>query len=73
VKEAAARAGIGKNVHPHLLRHLWMTEMVRQGMNPFQLSIIVGTSLPVIMGHYTHLTKDDAYNAMLKALSPERR
>lgn len=55
VKDAVARAGITKLVYPHLLRHSWMTEMLRQGMNPLQLSLIAGTSVPVIMEHYTHL------------------
>ncbi|MGH9090010.1 MAG: tyrosine-type recombinase/integrase [Acidimicrobiales bacterium] len=69
IKDAVVRARITKRVHPHLLRHSWMTEMLRNGMNPIQLSIIAGASLPVIMEHYTHLTKDDAYEAMLRVLS----
>lgn len=69
VKDAVIRAGIAKRVYPHLLRHSWMTEMLRRGMNPVQLSIIAGASLPVIQEHYTHLTKDDAYDAMLRALA----
>ncbi len=69
VKDGVARAGTTKRVYPHLLRHSWMTEMLREGMNPAQLSIIAGASLPVIMDHYTHLTKDDAYEAMLRVLA----
>lgn len=69
VNDAGARAQLTKNVHAHLLRHSWMTEMVRQGMSPIQLSIIAGASLPVIMDHYTHLTKHDAYDSMMRALS----
>lgn len=69
VRDAAERAAITKAVHPHLLRHSWITEMLRQGMNPVQLSIIAGASLQVIMEHYTHLTKDDAYDAMLRAIA----
>jgi site-specific recombinase XerD len=68
VKDAVARSGITKRVYPHLLRHSWMTEMLRRGMNPIQLSIIAGATVPVISDHYTHLTKDDAYEAMLRAL-----
>jgi site-specific recombinase XerD len=68
VKDAVARARISKRVHPHLLRHSWMTEMLRNGINPIQLSVIAGASLPVIMEHYTHLTKDDAYDAMLRVI-----
>jgi len=42
--------------------------MLRQGMDPIQLSIIAGASLKVIMDHYEHLNQDDAYSAMTKAL-----
>jgi integrase len=73
VRDAVARARITKRVHPHLLRHSWMTEMLRNGMNPIQLSIIAGASLPVIQEHYTHLTKDDAYEAMLRIIGGSGR
>lgn len=75
VSDTAARAGIRRRVHAHLLRHSWMTEMVRQGVNPLQLSVIAGASLPVIMEHYTHLTRNDAYDSMMRALGagPARR
>jgi integrase/recombinase XerD len=73
VKDAFHRARIGKPVYPHLLRHSWMTEMLRNGMNPIQLSIIAGASPEVIAQHYTHLNKDDAYDAMIKALTQGRR
>lgn len=69
VKDAAARSGIEKRVHPHVLRHSWITEMLRRGMNPVQLSVIAGTSLQVIMEHYQHLSKEDAYDAMLRTLA----
>jgi site-specific recombinase XerD len=73
VKDAVARAGIQKRVYPHLLRHSWMTEMIRQGMQPIQLSVIAGASIEVITQHYTHLNKDDAYDAMMRALTARRR
>jgi integrase len=69
VKEAVARARLTKRVYPHLLRYSWMTEMLRRGMNPIQLSVIAGASMEVIAEHYAHLTKEDAYEAMLSALS----
>ena len=69
VTHAVRQAGIRKRVHPHLLRHSWMTEMLRNGMNPIQLSFIAGASTEVIAQHYAHLTRDDAYDAMLAALS----
>ena len=42
---------------------------LRRGKNPIQLPIIAGATVPVISEHYTHLTKDDAYEAMLRALT----
>jgi integrase len=72
VKEAGARAKLGKRVHPHLLRHSWMTEMIRNGMSPVQLSVIAGASMQVITDHYTHLTRDDAYDAMIRVLTAKR-
>jgi integrase/recombinase XerD len=68
ITDAGKRARLSKRVYPHLLRHSWMTEMVRTGMHPFQLSAIAGASPPVIAQYYTHLTKADAYDAMLRSL-----
>ncbi|MHB8312459.1 MAG: tyrosine-type recombinase/integrase [Candidatus Dormibacteria bacterium] len=67
------QAQLGKPVHPHLLRHSWITEMLRRGMNPIQLAAIAGASEKVIADHYAHLSQDDAYDAMAKALSVARR
>jgi integrase/recombinase XerD len=66
---AGRRAGFTQRVHPHLLRHSWMTEMLRRGMNPIQLSVIAGASQEVIAEHYEHLTEEDAYHATMRALS----
>ncbi|HUY98322.1 MAG TPA: tyrosine-type recombinase/integrase [Verrucomicrobiae bacterium] len=68
VRDVGRRAGLRQSVHPHLLRHSWMTEMLRRGMNPIQLRLIAGASEQVIAQHYTHLTQDDAYDAMMRAL-----
>jgi integrase/recombinase XerD len=72
VKDAAERSSATKRVFPHLLRHSWMTEMLRHGMNPIQLSIIAGASQDVIAQCYTHLNKDDAYEAMLRILANQK-
>lgn len=46
-----------------------MTEMLRNGqMNPIQLSVIAGASSDVISECYAHLSKGDAYDAVLKAI-----
>jgi hypothetical protein len=50
-----------------------MTEMLRNDMNPFQLSMIAGVSPEDIGAHYVHPNKDDAYDdAMIRALTPSR-
>jgi integrase len=72
VKHAAARAGMPKRVHPHVLRHSWITEMLRRDMNSVQLSVIAGASPEVIASCYAHLNRDDAYDAMIRALAPRR-
>jgi integrase len=69
IRDAGRRAGLRLSVHPHLLRHSWMTEMLRQNMNPAQLSVIAGASPQVIQACYEHLTQDDAYESMMKALA----
>ncbi len=69
VKDAGLRIHARQSVNPHLLRHSWMTEMLRQGMDPIQLSIVAGASVKVIMDHYQHLNEDDAYVSMTNALT----
>ena len=69
VADAANRAGLGRTVHPHLLRHSWMTQMLRRGMNPLQLRVVAGASPEVIARHYEHLTEEDAQAAMVEALT----
>jgi integrase/recombinase XerD len=72
VKDAVARAGLKKRVHPHLLRHSWMTEMIRSGVHPVQLSVVAGASIEVINQHYAHLTQEDAYDSVIRALVARR-
>jgi integrase/recombinase XerD len=72
VKFCFRAARITKHVYPHILRHSWITEMLRQGMNPIQLSMIAGASPEVIAAHYAHLDKEDAYDAMIRAITVRR-
>lgn len=70
---AGDRAGLAaKNVHPHLLRHSFITNALRAGMNPLVLSRIVGhSSLRMIEQVYSHLNAGDSYEAMMRALSAD--
>jgi integrase len=74
---AAQRAGLSsKRVHPHLLRHSFITNALRAGMNPLVLSRIAGhSSLRMIEQVYSHLNAGDSYDAMIRALgtTPSQR
>lgn len=70
VHGSAERAGITKRVHTHLLRHSFATEALRRGMNPIQLTRILGhNSLRMIERVYSHLTPDDGYDALMSMLA----
>ena len=71
IDTAAERAGLtAKRVHPHLLRHSFITNALRAGVNPLVLSRIVGhSSLRMIEQVYSHLNAGDSYEAMMRALA----
>jgi len=70
VRGAAERAGITKRVHTHLLRHSFITNALRAGMNPLILARIAGhSSLRMIDQVYSHLNTSDTYEAMLRMLN----
>jgi integrase/recombinase XerD len=76
VQSAAERAGITKRVHTHLLRHSFITNALRAGMNPLILARIAGhSSLRMIDQVYSHLNTADTYEAMIRMLNSteERR
>ncbi len=68
----ADRARVDKHVHPHVLRHSFATYSLTRGMNPVQLAQILGhSSLAMIHNVYAHLTPQDSYEALLRALTDE--
>jgi integrase len=70
VRNAADRAGISKRVHTHLLRHSFITNALRAGMNPLILAKIAGhSSLRMIDQVYSHLNTTDTYEAMIRMLN----
>lgn len=75
VVRAADRAGIKKRVYTHLLRHSFITNALRSGMSPLLVAKIAGhSSLRMIERVYSHLTTDDAYDAMMEMMArPGRR
>jgi site-specific recombinase XerD len=55
VKGAATKAGIKKDVHPHILRHSFATHMLEKGVNLKRLQIILGHSAMKTTSIYLHL------------------
>ena len=74
VARAADQAGIKKRVYTHLLRHSFITNALRAGMSPILVAKIAGhSSLRMIERVYSHLTTDDAYDAMMEMLTKSGR
>jgi integrase len=72
VARAAYQAGIKKRVYTHLLRHSFITNALRSGMSPILVAKIAGhSSLRMIERVYSHLTTDDAYDAMMEMLAKQ--
>jgi integrase/recombinase XerC len=58
---AAAQAGLGKPVHPHLLRHSDAIERLRQTGNPRALQLHLGHASPLMtMRYLSTLTAEEA-------------
>lgn len=70
VKRAAAKAGIKKNISPHILRHSFATHMLEKGMNLKHLQLILGHSAMKTTSIYLHLTTPKAKD-LPDLLSPE--
>lgn len=70
VKAAAVKAGIKKDVSPHILRHSFATHMLERGVNLKRLQIILGHSAMKTTSIYLHLANFDPAD-LPNLLSPE--
>ena len=66
LKSIAKRAGIKKNVHPHIFRHTKLTEMAKV-LTDAELRIFAGwTKSSNMAAVYTHLNSNDVNNKILE-------
>lgn len=65
VTDAAKEAGIAKHVHPHMLRHTRVTDLLRLGIPEQTIKMIIwGSVSSEMLKVYAHLTPTDAVNDM---------
>ena len=70
LRAVAEVAGLDKRVHPHLLRHSFITHAAQRNMNPMKLQQIVGhNDLTMIARVYTHIQASDAHEDMVRLLT----
>lgn len=59
VKDAALKAGIKKNVSPHVLRHSFATHMLERGVNLKRVQLLMGHNSMKTTSIYLHLADID--------------
>ena len=64
VYRLSRQAGLGRRAHPHMFRHMRITELSRQGMGPFRLQRFAGHEDLGTTLSYVHLDDDELREAV---------
>lgn len=67
IKRYAKKAGLQKNVHPHLLRHSFATHLLNAGADLRVVQELLGHTSLASTQVYTHISKTQAQKVYLKA------
>jgi len=71
LRRLAAKAGTGKRVHPHGLRHSYAVELRKAGVDIAVISRLLGhSSIAVTARYLDHLTNDAAGKALMTVTLP---
>jgi integrase/recombinase XerD len=71
IKAAATKAGIKKNISPHILRHSFATHMLERGVNLKHLQAMLGHNALRTTSGYLHLANPESIN-IPDLLSPQK-
>lgn len=73
LREAAKRAGLrGLEIHPHVLRHSFATDLTLRGVPQAVLQRLLGHASPATTGRYQNIAPPDVFDALRKASGPRR-
>lgn len=72
VKRIGIRAGIKKNVHPHIFRHTMATKMAEQGLNAFEIQAQTRHKHIETVQKYVHISEKARRTAYDRAFEPEQ-
>ena len=64
LKRYAAKAGIARNVHPHLLRHSFATDLLREAKNIRLVQRALGHARLATTEIYTHIVDEELEDAL---------